>query len=255
MADDTNGAQNVGAASRGPRSPNFPAIALSDALSKARTLYEKDRRAWASISTVLGHLGFALKLSGSTARVISALRQFGLIEQNDKMIRVSDAAVRLLTLSDGSPDRAATLRDCAMKPQIYREIFASYPEGLPSDAALKDYLILQKKFNPDSVETFLRVFRASIEFAKAVPGAYTSESEASNTAAMLEPSASATQPTGQTSSPAGIPPMRWVLSVPRGVSAELKIVGSDVRADDLRRLKAQIDLFAETLVDETKSSD
>lgn len=161
-----------GGSGRGPRSPNFPAISLSDALGKARTLYEKDRRAWTSISTVLSHLGFSAKLSGSTARVISAMRQFGLIEQNDKLVRVSDAVVRVLTLSDGAPERSKALRDCVLKPQIYREIFNEYPEGLPSDEALKDYLLVQKKFNPDSVDTFLRVFRASTEFAKVSPTAY-----------------------------------------------------------------------------------
>lgn len=44
--------------------------------------------------------------------------------------------------------------------------------------------------------------------------------------------------------------MNWVLSVPRGVSAELRIFGKEVRPDDFRRLKAQIDFLVDSLTDE-----
>ena len=50
------------------------------------------------------------------------------------------------------------------------------------------------------------------------------------------PKASATETQGT-----ALPPLSWVLSVPRGVRAELRITGKDVRRDDLERLKKQID--------------
>lgn len=45
-----------------------------------------------------------------------------------------------------------------------------------------------------------------------------------------------------------LPPMNWVLSVPRGVRAQLIITGN-VRADDLKRLKAQLDFLVDSLDD------
>ena len=169
MASDEKGTATAG---RGPRSPNFPAIGLSDAITKARVLYEKDKRSLVSHGTILSHLGFGAKLSGSTARVISALRQFGLLEEEGGQLRVTEAATRLFTLSDSSPERLRALQECARKPAIYREILQHYADGLPSDAALSDYLLLAKKFNPASTDTFIRVFKASLEFAKISPGAY-----------------------------------------------------------------------------------
>jgi hypothetical protein len=166
-------AGTTGGAARGPRSPNFPSITLADALQKARVLYDKDKRALSSLSTILTHLGFGQKLSGNAGRVISALRQFGLIEEIGGQYRVSEGAVRIFTLSDGAPERVAAIQASAQKPAVYREVFAHYQEGLPSDANLKDFLILKKKFNPDSVDTFIRVFKATIEFAKVGPGGYT----------------------------------------------------------------------------------
>lgn len=49
-----------------------------------------------------------------------------------------------------------------------------------------------------------------------------------------------------TDSGTALPPLSWVLSVPRGVRAELRITGKDVRRDDLERLKKQIDFLVES---------
>jgi hypothetical protein len=177
MAEETEETNGGGGAGRGPRSPNFPAITLQDAIAKTRVLYDKDRRASVSAKTILQHLGFGEKLSGSSARVLSALKQFGLLDENAGQYRVTDAAFRLFTLSENAPERQKALQECARRPNIYREVLDKYSDGLPSDAAMSDYLILTKKFNPVSVVSFIRVFKASLEFAKLTPGTYTGPTE------------------------------------------------------------------------------
>lgn len=47
-----------------------------------------------------------------------------------------------------------------------------------------------------------------------------------------------------------LPPLSVVLSVPRGVRAEIRITGKDVRRDDLERLKKQIDFLMASFDDE-----
>jgi hypothetical protein len=243
---------------RGPRSPNFPSISLSDALGKARVLYDKDKRAWVSLNTVLTHLGFSLKLSGSTARVLSALRQFGLLEDRENQYRVTDAAVRLFTLSDGSTERLKTLQECVKKPAVYREILNQYEDGIPSDAALNDYLITTKKFNPASVETFIRVFKASLQFAKLGPESYSDPGGNEGLLDEVDPEIPsvpapnrhnegrvAGRSANEGLSVPSIPAQTFVLSVPRSVRAELKIFGQ-VQPQDLDRLKEQIDFLRES---------
>lgn len=61
-----------------------------------------------------------------------------------------------------------------------------------------------------------------------------------------------TSPGTPDKTPNQLPPMNWVLSVPRGVRAQLIITGN-VRADDLKRLKAQIDFLADSLTDTDES--
>ncbi len=44
-------------------------------------------------------------------------------------------------------------------------MLAYYQGEIPSDEALKSHLVLSEKFNPDSVNHFIRVFRRTIELA------------------------------------------------------------------------------------------
>jgi hypothetical protein len=48
-----------------------------------------------------------------------------------------------------------------------------------------------------------------------------------------------------------LPPLSVVLSIPRGVRAEIRITGKDVRRDDLERLKTQIDFLMASFDDDT----
>ena len=108
------------------------------------------------------------------------------------------------------------------------------------------------------MDTFLRVLKASVEFTKVAPGGYTGVSQEAETPETppLQPQQPIQPPSlgGGTTMPLLVPPMNWVLSVPRGVSAELRIYGKEIKPDDLRRLKAQIDFLVESLSDETEQA-
>ena len=169
------------------RSPNFPAISLPEAIKRVKAIYDKDGRGPVSAGVVLEHLGYGKKLSGSAGRMISALRQYGLLDDlADNKHRVSEAAFHILTLSDDSDIRRAALTRCGQKPPVFRDVLAAYPERLPSDSALRDHLITEKKFNPASVDVFIRAFRATVEFACLDPGAHNVPAESPRGEAMQE---------------------------------------------------------------------
>jgi hypothetical protein len=149
------------------RSPNFPALSLPDAIKKTKVIYDADGRTPTSGKVIMNHLGYGEKISGSAGRVLSALRQYGLLQDaaGDKY-RVSDAAFHILTLSDDSAIRKTAIESAARKPAIFNELLKEYPDRLPSNSTLRDTLIADKKFNPVSVDSFIRAFRGTIEFAK-----------------------------------------------------------------------------------------
>lgn len=156
------------------RSPNFPAISLPEALKKVKVIYDADGRVITSTKSILSHLGYGANVSGSAGRVIAALRQYGLLEDaGEDKYRVSEGAFHILTLSEDSPIRKGAILASAQKPAIFRDMLNTFRERLPSDTTLRDTLITEKKFNPDSVSNFIRAFKGTIEFAKLTPGAYT----------------------------------------------------------------------------------
>lgn len=146
------------------RSPKYPGLTFSEALERARVIYERDRRTPAKAETVLGHIGIRPG-SGTANRILSALKQYGLLDEQELgKLRVSDSAYRILELSEGSPEREGLIRDAALRPSIIQEVLAKFPDGLPSDATLGDFLKFEKNFNPDAVSFFVRVLRDNLAF-------------------------------------------------------------------------------------------
>jgi hypothetical protein len=230
------------------RSPSYPAISLEDAITKVRLVFNYDRRNYTAPEVILKHLGYNEVRGGTGGRALSALRQYGLLDEKNDTYRVSDLAYRLLHLAPNDPERDAALKEAATKPAIFREIFANYPDGLPSDAALQNYLI-KRNFNPDSVRTFVRAFRATMELAKPTPAPYTADE-----ADREEGGESMTGDGGEPGRPdpraaTALPPMPFVVSHPRQVRAELRLTGRDLRREDIEKLKKQVVARLDELAD------
>jgi hypothetical protein len=165
------------------RSPSSPGIPIDDAIDRVRQIYEHDRRAFTTVEAILEHLGYSTRggLSGTSGRVVSALRQYGLLDEQGGQFRVSDLAFRILHLPEGSDERADLVRQAALTPPIFRNLLTFYQGEIPSDAALRSRLVLHEGFNPDSVEQFIRVFRRTLSIANPSVEDYTAGEEPSET--------------------------------------------------------------------------
>jgi len=161
------------------RSPNSPGIPIDDAIDRIRQVYENDKRAFTSVSAILEHLGYSTKggLSGTSGRIVSALRQYGLLDEQGGQYRVSDLAFRILHLPEDSEERAALIRKAALEPAIFKKLLNFYQGEIPSDTALRSQLVLHEGFNPDSVDRFIQVFRRTIGIANPSPSDYTAGEE------------------------------------------------------------------------------
>lgn len=247
------------------RSPAFPFIAIGDAINRLQVIFRHDKRAWTTAEAILSHLGFkGSARSGTAGRVIAALKQYGLLDENAGQYRVSDAGFRILHLPDDSDERATLIRQAALTPQIFQRLLAHYQGELPSDAALRSHLILHEKFNPDSVNHFIRVFRQTVDIANPSPEDYTAGEESEEVGqqpltvgrpAMQQPSHTLPTHKGQ-----GTPPFQQSeqkslfqynvpLSIQRDVNAHLVITGTSLKKRDLdvlaRKVKDLLDAFEE----------
>jgi hypothetical protein len=151
------------------RSPNFPYINLKEAVQKVEAIYKQDKRNATSADVLLGHLGYK-QAHGSSRRVLSALRQYGLLEERSGgLYRVSDLAYRIIHTPVETIEQKALLIEAAQKPILFFEILSIYEADLPSDPTLKSYLILNKGFNPSGADLFIRVLKETVEYANLTP--------------------------------------------------------------------------------------
>jgi hypothetical protein len=149
----------------GKRSPGYPMISLEEAIEKAKVLWDKDKNNVIPIDAAYEHLGYKAK-GGYGARILAALKKFGLISDSQNGIRLTSDAVDLMLHEPGSGDYENIIGKLFLKPSIYEKLYGEYEGQLPSDATLRVKLIKDYEFNPDSVEDFINGFRRTIEFAR-----------------------------------------------------------------------------------------
>ena len=203
---------------------------------------------------MVSHLGFKTR-TGPANRTLAALRQYGLLEKVGKNYAVSERAWKALILPDEAPERMKLIQEIALRPALFRELLGLYPDGLPSDATLRSYLILNKGFNENTVGQFIKVFKAAIDIAKPFDNGYTAddysdneddeESEDFNEEASMETSAS--QPVSIKTPPLQQPQphskeraFSFPLSFQRGVNAVVTIHGDNLKRRDLEVLEKKV---------------
>lgn len=146
------------------RSPSYPFVNLKEALAKAEAFRLKEGRNAAQREVGVVHWGYKAKSSGGK-QTLAALRAFGLMEPEGPM-KLTEAALRvLLDKREVSPERDALVRKMALLPPIHKRLWERYHTDLPSDASLKHSLIFDEGFNENTVDEFIKEYKATIEYA------------------------------------------------------------------------------------------
>jgi hypothetical protein len=235
----------------GERSGRYPGVSLKDALEMAEKLYKAERQSPMTNETGAGKMGYK-GLSGPARVMIGALRQYGLIEKTVVgQFRLSKLAIEALHGTDAQKSKA--LKTAAMQPPLFQDLARTHLDGSVDN--LSSYLITSKGFIDTGARIAAKAFRETITLAKISASDYSAPIDGVNIededveaegSLMDQPGKPGTgEPSGAT-----LPPLSWVLSVPRGVRAELRITGKEVRREDLERLKKQIDFLVESFSDD-----
>jgi hypothetical protein len=145
------------------RSPGYPVIDLPEAIKRAKLLWDNEQRHSFPLDSIRAHW----EIPGSSVhRLISALRQFGLLDALEKKTyRLSTLAATIIVEPSGSEKWREAVQTAALNTRIYAELYDKYGLSLPSDATLSSFLILEKYFNKRSVGPFIGGFRATMSFA------------------------------------------------------------------------------------------
>lgn len=161
-----------------PRGRSYPAIGLPDAIERARELYDQDDRALTTPEAAVGAWGYT-SLNGASLRVLSALRQYGLVADVGDKIKLSDRALAIIVEPEDSPERAKAIREAAKEPTVFQELLDANPDGLPSDAALKSVLVRDDAFGFKSgpADKLISALRESLALAGTDGRSYSTPSD------------------------------------------------------------------------------
>jgi hypothetical protein len=149
------------------RSPNYPAVSLTEAIERARKVYEKEHTHKAAPEVVAKALGYS-GLNGASLSLISALKKFGLLEEVGKDLKISHAALTILVDPKDSAERAKLIRQAAFAPALFSELQGQYGDTVPSDENLRSYL-LKRGFAPSAVDSPIRSYRETIALVSDLP--------------------------------------------------------------------------------------
>lgn len=128
------------------KSPNYPNASLPDAIERVRRVFEGDRAAPLEREVVARHIGYS-GISGAADKTIASLMQYGLMERVGKgEIRVSSRALDILH-PDTPHQRLDALRAAAFAPPVFKSIRERFPEAIPSNDALRSYLVRLQFFD------------------------------------------------------------------------------------------------------------
>ena len=231
------------------RSPNYPAIGLSAAVSRLREIWGKERRTAVSPVVAANAIGYK-SLSGPARTALAALKKYGLLDDTPNGVQISDLGIRVLHSEDGSREQNEALREAALKPEIFRSLIETHSEA--SDAALRAYLMTTKRFSEEGARRFIPSFRDIVRIAKLENSDYTQANEDEEESNMT----TETVIRGDTKKPivAGPAPLSHSFPIPLKFhnQAVLSFGSLPVDKDDLDRIKKWIELFEFNLTEPTE---
>jgi hypothetical protein len=124
------------------RSPSYPSIPLRQAVDLTGKIFKSCRTNVVSREVAAEAMGYS-GLTGRSLSVIAALIQFGLLTKAGKGdVKVTQTAVDILHGEER--DRNPALRKAGFSPQLFRDIHERFPEGIPSENAIRSFLIRQE---------------------------------------------------------------------------------------------------------------
>jgi hypothetical protein len=212
------------------RSPAYPSVPLDIAFARLAEFDAHFKRSAARPEKVGDAWG--IKTKAVADRVMAALRYYGLLEYQgagtkDRSVIVSEEGRKFLRAHQEQVKREV-IKAAALRPKQIAKFWSEWGADRPADAACLDALVLKNGFSEGGAREFLKVFDATITFAKL------SESDKAPPFEQADEEAPEAAMTPQAHNPApkpGTPP-------PLSTTAPLRVIMNGDRLD----IQASVDL-------------
>lgn len=152
------------------RGPAYPYVDLRKAVERTQVVADKGGgRQPMPPESFYTLWGIGAK-SSSARQTLAALNYYGLVDYigrgNDRRGKLTDLARRIVfDQREGSPERAAAIRQAALEPAIFRELYDRYGHIVPVDSVLHSYLMIERGFTKQGAEAATDNYKSTFEFA------------------------------------------------------------------------------------------
>lgn len=124
------------------RSPSYPSISLAQAIDLISKIHKANRTNVIDRESAAKDMGYS-GLTGHSLKLLAALLQFNLLAKTGKGdVKVTQTAVDILHAID-EDDRSSAKMRAGLAPSLFKEIHDRFPDGIPSENAIRSYLIQQ----------------------------------------------------------------------------------------------------------------
>jgi len=237
------------------RSPNYPQFSLPESVEFVKQLWNKEKTTSVPGLVVAKALGYSSE-SGNSKAKIASMKKYGLVEGANGSIKVSRLAMRVIHQALDHPDRAAAIKEAALKPDLFSDLAQTHIHA--SEEAIRSYLMVNKEFGDSGAKQCAEAFRATMTWAKfdGEPGPadpsldeFGSEDPQTNPQVLGQTQGltgqlgqkAAPNPQSTTNQPKQVSATySWPLS--KGVVAELRFSGGTVEPEHLERLRQYLEL-------------
>ena len=142
------------------RSPNYPAVGLGEAVVLIEKIWDKAHRTRMADEAAIAAMGY--HVHGKSRTLLSALKKYGLLEEEADGSYVSDQAMCIL-LPGSDDEKLSALQQAARKPELFAELAVSHART--SDTVLRSHL-LRQGFSKRGAEQAAAAFRETVKIAR-----------------------------------------------------------------------------------------
>ena len=152
------------------RSPNYPAIDLETAISKAETLFKIANRHAVGAEVIAKAWDLSPK-SSNFQLALAAERAYGLVvaaEGNrSHLLTLTTLALDIVSgdYQKGSAEQLRAIKKASLNPKTHTELWARWGPDLPPDDEMRRYLVRERKFNDKAVGDFIAEYKKTLAYA------------------------------------------------------------------------------------------
>lgn len=147
------------------RSPKYPVCGLKTAIERLHTFYDKEGKATVPRDIAVKAWGYT-STSGPALQSVATLIHYGLLDRiGGKNVKISEIGLSIVWPKNQA-EKEEAIHQAALNLPIFRELLEVYPNDIPSDEALKAYLLRRTpiSYGENAADTLIKSFRETLRF-------------------------------------------------------------------------------------------